>query len=204
MPAFDGGDNFVGIDGPGEGFCLSVVLVEEAVDGCLEVCDRAEDAALEPALRELGEEALDRIEPGARSRREVEGEAFVAGEPLAHHGMLVGGVVVEDHMHDLAGGKLDLDGVQEANKLLMPMALHVAADHRAVDHVKRGEHRGRSMAFVVVGHGPGAALFERQAGLGAVERLDLALPINREHDGVGGRTDIETDEINLRRRERSA
>jgi hypothetical protein len=37
------------------------VLVEEAVDACLEVCDRAEDAALEPAFRELGEVALDRI-----------------------------------------------------------------------------------------------------------------------------------------------
>src|ERR1700746_1821458 len=109
--------------------------------------------------------------------------------------MLVGGVVVEDHMHDLAGGKHDLDGVEEANKLLMPMALHVAADHRAAEHVKRGEKRGRSMAFVVVGHGPGAALFEREAGLGAVKRLDLALLVDAEHDGVRGRIDIEPDDV---------
>ena len=40
-------------------------------------------------------------------------------------GCLWVGVVVEDHMHDLAGGKLDLDSVEEANKLLVPMALHV-------------------------------------------------------------------------------
>jgi hypothetical protein len=31
------------------------------------------------------------------------------------------------------------------------------------------------MAFVVVGHRPSSALLHRQTGLGAVERLDLAL-----------------------------
>ena len=58
-----------------KGFGLFVVLVEEAVDGGLKVDDRAEDAALQPALGELGEEALDGVEPGARGRREVEGAA---------------------------------------------------------------------------------------------------------------------------------
>lgn len=51
------------------------------------------------------------------------------------------------------------------------------------------------MAFVVVGHRPGAALLHRQTRLGAVGRLDLALLINREDDGVGGRIDIETDDV---------
>jgi hypothetical protein len=46
-----------------------------------------------------------------------------------------------------------------------------------------------------VGHRPGAALLHRQAGLGAVERLDLALFIDREDDGMGGRIDIETDDV---------
>ena len=71
------------------------MLVEEAVDGGLEVDDRAEDAALQRPLREFGEGALDGVEPRTRCRREVEGEALVAIEPLAHLGMLVGGVVVE-------------------------------------------------------------------------------------------------------------
>ena len=43
-----------------------------------------------------------------------------------------------------------------------------------------------AMAFVVVGHRPSSALLHRQTGLGAVERLDLALLIYREDDGVGG------------------
>jgi len=66
VPASSGGDDFVGIGGPDEGLWLSVMIGDEAVDGGLEVDDGAEDAALEATPAELGEEALDGIEPGAR------------------------------------------------------------------------------------------------------------------------------------------
>src|SRR5215469_17503023 len=71
----------------------------------------------------------------------VEGEASVAREPLAHIQMLLSGVIPEDHMDDFAGGNLAFDGVEEANELLMPGTLHVAANHRAVEDVERGEQR---------------------------------------------------------------
>lgn len=157
----DRGDDYVWICDPCEGLGLAIVLLEEAVHCGLKVGDRAEGAAFQTPFRQLGEEALDGVEPGAGSRREVEGEAFVAGEPLAHPGMLVGGVIVEDHMYDLAGGNLRLDGVEEADELLMPMALHVAADHRAIEDVEGREQRGRSISLVVVGHCSGAALLHR-------------------------------------------
>jgi hypothetical protein len=51
------------------------------------------------------------------------------------------------------------------------------------------------MAFIVMRHGPSAALFQRQAGLGAVERLDLALFVNGQHNGVGWRIDVEADNV---------
>ena len=63
MPAPDGGDDFVGIGGPGEGLGLSVVIFKEAVDCGLQVDDRVEDAALQPSLGQFGEEAFDGIEP---------------------------------------------------------------------------------------------------------------------------------------------
>ena len=47
MPSFDGGDDFVWIGGPGEGLWVVVGLVEEAVDGDLEVDNGAEDAAFQ-------------------------------------------------------------------------------------------------------------------------------------------------------------
>lgn len=51
------------------------------------------------------------------------------------------------------------------------------------------------MALVIVRHGPEPPLLERQAGLDAVERLDLALLVNREHDGMRGRVDIKPDHV---------
>ena len=51
------------------------------------------------------------------------------------------------------------------------------------------------MTLVVVGHRPGATLLHRQAGLSAVERLDLALLIDREDYGMGGRIDIQADDV---------
>ena len=46
----------------------------------------------------------------------------MAAEPGAGLGMLVNGVVVEDGVDHLAGGDLGLDGVQEADELLMANA----------------------------------------------------------------------------------
>jgi hypothetical protein len=54
---------------------------------------------------------------------------------------------------------------------------------------------GGAVPLVVVRHGPAAPGLDRQAGLGAVERLDLALFVNRQHHGVGRRIDIEPDDI---------
>ena len=110
-------------------------------------------------------------------------------------GCLVGGVVVDDGVDLLSRRHLRLDGVEEADELLVPVALHVAADDGAVEDVEGREQCRRAMTLVVVGHRPGAALLHRQAGLGAVERLDLALFIDREDDGMGGRINIETDDV---------
>ena len=87
--------------------------------------------------------------------------------------MLVAAVVVEDRVDQLAGRHGALDGVQEAQELLVPVALHAAADHRAFEDIERGEQGGRAIADIVVGHGAGLARLERQAGLGPIERLDL-------------------------------
>ena len=98
-------------------------------------------------------------------------------------------------MDDLAGRDGALDGVEEADELLMAMLLHAAPDHGSVEHVERGEQRRRAVAFVVVGHGPAFAGLERQAGLRAVERLDLAFLVDRDDDGVRGRVHVEADDV---------
>ena len=95
----------------------------------------------------------------------------------------------------LPAGTCRLDGVEEADELLVPVALHAAAEDGAVEDVEGGEQRGGAVALVVVGHGAGAALLHGQAGLGAVERLDLRLLVDRQHHGMGRRVDIEADDV---------
>jgi hypothetical protein len=91
----DGGDDFVGIGGPYEGFGVIVGFPEEAVDGAPEIVDRAEHATLEAASGQFGEEALDRVERGGRGRRVVPAQP---GPRL--------GVLVRDYIDDLARGDI--------------------------------------------------------------------------------------------------
>jgi len=51
------------------------------------------------------------------------------------------------------------------------------------------------VALVVMRHGLAAAWFDRQPWLGAVERLDLALFVEREHHGMRWWIEIETDNV---------
>ena len=97
----------------------------------------------------------------------------MARQPGEHLGMLVGRVVVEDHVDHLARRNLALDGVQEADELLVPVALHAAADHGPVEDVERREQGRGAVALVGVGERPSLAGLERQPRLGPVEGLDL-------------------------------
>ena len=84
VPTFDGSDDFIGIGGPHEGLGVIVGFLQEAVDGGLEIDNRAEDPAFEAAPGQLGEEALDRVEPGGRGRGEMEDEPRMPAEPGAN------------------------------------------------------------------------------------------------------------------------
>jgi hypothetical protein len=105
-------------------------------------------------------------------------------EPLAHLGMLVGRVVVDNGVDRFALWNLRLNGVEEADELLVTMAPHIPADHAAVEDVEGGEQRGRAMTLVIMRHSPGAAGLHRQARLGAIKRLDLAFLVDRENHGM--------------------
>ena len=113
----------------------------------------------------------------------MEGEALMAVEPGPHLEVLVSAIVVEDDVDGLAGRHC-VDGVEKADELLMAVALHVPADDGAVEDVEGGEQRGPAVALVIVGHGAEPSLLQGQAGLGPVERLNLALrPWARQREG---------------------
>src|ERR1700735_633109 len=116
-------------------------------------------------------------------------------EPFDDLRVLMGGVVVEDYMDDLADRDLGLDLIEKADELLMPVLLHALPDDRTVEHVERREERGRSVALIVMGHRPAAPLLQRQARLGPVQRLDLGFLIKGQHHRMGRWIDIEPDHI---------
>jgi hypothetical protein len=109
--------------------------------------------------------------------------------------VFVRGVVVDDDVDGLVARHSGVDDIEEADELLMAMALHALADDLAFEHIEGSEQGRGAVTLVIVGHRAGATLLHRQAGLGAVERLDLALLINRQHDGVVRRIDIKPDDV---------
>jgi dihydroxyacetone kinase len=84
---------------------------------------------------------------------------------------------------------------KETDEFLVPVTGHALADDAALQHVERGEQRGRAVALIIVRHRPAAALLHRQSRLGAVERLDLRLLVDRQNQGVLRRIDIKADDI---------
>ena len=62
-------------------------------------------------------------------------------------------------------------------------------------YVERGEQGRRAVAFIVMRHGSDPSLLHRQAGLGAVKRLNLALFVDAEHQRVIEWVHIEANHI---------
>ena len=75
----------------------------------------------------------------------MEGPARMAREPFLDFVFLVCRIVVEDHVDRLVRRNFALDAIEEADELLMAMALHVLPDDRAVEHVESGEQGGRAV-----------------------------------------------------------
>jgi hypothetical protein len=88
----------------------------------------------------------------------------MSGQLLAHRGMFVGGVIVEDRVDGFSGGDLALDRIKKANELLVAMARHVAPDHGSVEDVHRRKQGRRPMPVVIMGLVPARPLFMGRPG----------------------------------------
>ena len=99
--------------------------MEETIDGGLEVGDVIEGAALEAALGQGGEESLDGVEPGGRGRGEVETSSADGARAIGARPDACGRHSCRGSRGPSCYRNLPLDGVEEADKFLMPVALHV-------------------------------------------------------------------------------
>ena len=77
----------------------------------------------------------------------------------------------------------------------MPVLGHALADHPPVQDVEGREQGCSPMPLVVVCHGPAAPLLHGQAGLGALESLDLALLVHAQDHGLVGRVEVQPHHV---------
>ena len=119
-----------------------------------------------------------------------------ASWPRLHLQILVGGVVVDRRLDRSAVRHRALGRVEKADKFLVAVPLHAAAAHRAIQHLEGCEQRGRAMSDIVVGYCGAAAGLEQQRRLRAVECLNLALFIDRQHHRLCGWVEVEALHIN--------
>ena len=75
------------------------------------------------------------------------------------------------------------------------MTLLALTDHGPVEGIECGKKCGCAMTFVVMGHRRGASFLQRQTGLGAVERLYLALLVAALHERMLGWIQVQTHDV---------
>jgi len=171
------------------------MMVEVLLDGGFELGHTLEDTASDSIDSDAAEEALDLVEPRCRRRGEVHVETWMPLKPSLHLGVLVGGVIVSDEVQIQPLWAVAVDGAQKFKPFLVAVALHALPNNPAGGDIEGGKQRRRSIAFVVVGHSPGPPFFHWQAGLRAIQRLDLAFLIDREYQGFVRWIEIKTHDI---------
>lgn len=170
-------------------------MIDPFCDSLLQFGNVVEDAAAYLLASDLGEEALNQIEPGRRCRDEVQLEARMALEPALYSRRLVRGVVVGDQVEVEIGEGFSVDLLQKLEEFPGAMARHAFADDLACRHIERRKQGCRAVTFIVVRHGAGAPLLEGQTWLRAIEGLDLAFLVDGKHQSFFGRIEIEADDI---------
>ena len=196
VPSFAGRNNLFRILAPAEGTgALAVVGLQILVHGIHQILQGGEVTALQAAPRQFGEETLHRIHPGAGGGYEVKVPVGVRVQPGMHIGSLRRGVVVQDHMHGGAGGAVGGQMIQKGQELLLAMpGLRLGGDLSGL-HVQRGAERGGAMPDVIMGLGGGMPRPQGQAGLGALQGLNLGLCVYGQHQGLRRRLHIQAHHL---------
>ena len=171
------------------------MIVQILSDGGDQFGHAREAATTDSLVGDLAEPTLHHVQPGTRSRDEVQLESWMSLEPRFHMRVLVGRVIVHDDVQIEFGRGFDIDLLEETGELLMPMARHAVLDHLAVEHAEGRKQGRRAVAFVVVRHRPAAALLHRKPGLGAIKGLHLTFLVDAQHKGPVRGIQIQSDHI---------
>ena len=180
---------------PDQGFGVGVGCRHVLLDGRNEFGDTQEAPAPDAFLSQLPEPSLDEIQPGGTSGGEVQLKPGMPGQPLLDLGLHMCPVVVHNEMEVQVLGEFPVQPSQEAQEFLVSVPRHAFPDHTSVQDVQSRKQGSSSMPLVVVGHGPTASLLHGQAGLGALEGLDLAFLVHTQDQGLVGRVEVQPHHI---------
>ena len=135
------------------------------------------------------------IEPRAARRGEMQVHARVTSEPPAHGWTFVRARVVHDEMQIEAVGRFAIQPLEKRDELLCAVPRVTLADDHPIEHAQGRKERGRAVSNIVVRLPLGHVGLQRQHRARAVEGLDIALFIDREHDGSRWRIQIQPHDV---------
>ena len=117
------------------------------------------------------------------------------GEPVLDAGVLVGAIVVDDEVDVEVRRHVGIDVLEEAQELLVAVSRPALGEDPAGGNIQGSEEGGGAVADVAVRDAFDVAQPERQEGLGALQRLGLALLVDAQHRGMVGRMEVEADDV---------
>ena len=171
------------------------MTVDVIADGLGEILHVVEGATAQALLGEVPEPPFDQIEPRGTGGREMNGKAAMPGQPYFDPRMRMGAVIIQDQMESQLGRRFSIQFAQETEKFLVPMPRHAFAQHGSLQDVQ-GRKRGRGIvALVVMRQRAASPLLHRQAGLGAVQGLDLTLLVHAQHQSPVGRIQVQAHDV---------
>ena len=120
---------------------------------------------------------------------------WVIGQKAIHELGFVGGEVVDDEVDFLAGGLCGDDLLEKADELLAGVAAGSASDDLAAAGLEGGIKGEGAVTEILEPMTLSPSRRERQHGIETIEGLDGGLFVHAEDGGMGGRGQIESNDV---------
>ena len=160
-----------------------------------EIRGRREDAAGDAVAFDARKPTLHLIEPATIGRGVVHRDARMRREPVVHRLGLVRRQVVDHKVDGLAARRGAGDRVEEVDEFRAGVPHGDLALHVPGAHVERRGEGARPVPDVREPVGLGPPGTQRQHRIRTVQRLDGGLLIDAEHHRIGGRRDVEANNV---------
>jgi hypothetical protein len=185
----------IGRGRPGEGSGLRIVATDERFDFGNKFFDAAEGAPTDGLLRDDVEPDFHLVEPGRVGGREVHVVTGACCQPALDARMLVGSIVIDNQVHVKGLGHAGVDMPQKIEELLVTMTAFALTQDRSGDRVEGRKQCGGAVSDVVVRDAFDVAQSQGQHRLATLQRLNLALLVHAQDQGLIRWVQIQPDYV---------